>query len=182
MEMKPTGSSSPYTPAFGLRDRLLARLQPSDGAQPGSTASSFGGTEAPNADTEAWKPQQTPPPAPLAGHVVNGCIAAESWLKQEVDYATRETSPLNQLKNQIRQFRLDMAADHMQRYIDDIESRGSPYDPDTHFSQGVDSNGWLVDNEPARVKAVGYKGYSSDDLRSGVYSTPEERAGGPAQP
>jgi hypothetical protein len=173
MEMKPTGSPYPFSiPAFNLRDRLLARLSQADTAPPGAGPSD-GATESPHAGVEPWNPRNTPPPAPLSPVVVNGCTAAESWIKQELDYATRESSPFNQLKQQIHQYRLGCAADHMQRYIDDIESRGSPYDPDTHFNLGVDGNSWLVGDEPARLKALGYKGYSSDDLRSGAYSASE---------
>jgi hypothetical protein len=174
MAMKPTGSPNPFSiPAFSLQDRLLARLSGSEAAQPVSGEPRSGATESPAPGVEQIVPRRTPPPAPLADTVVNGCTAAESWIKQEVDYATRGNSPFNQLKQQIHQFRLGCAADYMQRYIDDIESRGSPYDPNAHFILGVDSNSWLVGDEPARLKAVGYSGYSSDDLRGGLYSAAE---------
>ncbi len=168
MEMKPVGGPKPlYPPAFGLRDRLLAELSQ---ATPQATPTSLdGGTQALDAGVEP----RVPPPAPLPDVVVNGCAAAKSWIKQELDYAARGSSPFNQLKQQIRQYRLDCAADHMQKYIDDIQSRGSPYDPDSHFNLGVDTNDWLVDDEPARLRAVGYKGYVDDDLRGGAYSAPE---------
>ncbi len=167
MEMKPLGGpNSMSLSAFGLRDLLSARL-----SQQTQSPTAF--TESPAVTPEPLTTQRMPPPAPLADVVVNGSNAAHNWIKQELDYATHGSPAFNQLKQQINQYRLDGAADHMQKYIDDIESRGSPYDPDVHFEQGVDSNGWLVDGEAARLKEVGYLDYTDAALRSGAYSAPE---------